>query len=127
MRLLFDTHTFLWYLTDYENLTKDTQAALRDLDNEVYVSVVTDWEIVIKYQIGRLALPKPPELFLPEQHELYGFKSLEVNRSSILRLTNLPLIHRDPFDRLLIAQALEYDLTLVTVDENLKRYPVKLL
>lgn len=127
MRLLFDTHTLLWYLTDYERLPKTTQAILRDLENQVFVSVVSVWEIIVKHQIGKLPLPKSPELFIPEQRELYGFESLEVNEACVLRLASLPLIHRDPFDRLLVCQALEHDLTLVTVDENIKQYSVKLL
>jgi PIN domain nuclease of toxin-antitoxin system len=127
MRLLLDTHVFLWYVGEPSRLSDDARTALRNSENEVYLSVVSIWETIVKHQIGKLPLPEPPETYLPRMRSEHRFVSLPVDEASVYRLVTLPLIHRDPFDRLLVCQALQYDLTLVTVDSSLQAYPISLL
>jgi PIN domain nuclease of toxin-antitoxin system len=126
MRLLLDTHIFLWYITGDRRIDDSLRRSIEDSD-VVYLSVVSLWEITVKYQLGKLLLPEAPHPWLTTQRELHGIESLELNESSVARLVVLPLHHRDPFDRMLVCQALENDLQIVTVDSVLDRYPAKLL
>ncbi len=100
---------------------------IRHSANEAYLSVVSIWEAIIKHQLGRLPLPEPAERYLPAQRERHLIVSLPLDEASVSRLAALPFFHRDPFDRMLICQALEHDLTIVTVDENIRKYPAKFL
>ena len=127
MRLLLDTHVFLWHLTDDPLLPARFEAAIIDPANEVYLSVVAVWEAVVKYHIGKLPLPGPPETFLPAQREAAGIWSLPIEEGAMSHLASLPLLHRDPFDRVMVAQALQHGLTLVTVDPLVKAYAVPTL
>ncbi|RLC90166.1 MAG: type II toxin-antitoxin system VapC family toxin [Chloroflexi bacterium] len=127
MRLLLDTHIFLWFISGDKRLPEDMRDAIRDLDNEVYLSVVSLWEAIVKYQLGRLSLPQPPGIYLPIQRQRHRIASLSLDEASVSQLTNLPPIHRDPFDRMLICQALEHGLTVVTVDVAIRAYPVPIL
>jgi PIN domain nuclease of toxin-antitoxin system len=124
MKLLLDTHVFLWFISGDPRLPAAMKDGICDPTNEVYVSVVSLWESLVKCQLGKLSIPEPPEMFLSTQRERHGFASLPLNEASVCRLVQLPPIHRDPFDRMLIAQALEHQLTFVTVDEALRRYPI---
>jgi PIN domain nuclease of toxin-antitoxin system len=127
MRLLLDTHVFLWYITADPKLPDAFRAAIQDPTNEVYLSVVSVWEAVIKYQLGRLPLPAPPADYLPRQRDAHGIVSLPVDEGAMAPLAGLPPVHRDPFDRLLVAQALEHGLTIATVDPAVSAYSVPLL
>ncbi len=127
MRLLLDTHIFLWYITADPSLPPAFRAAIQDPANEVYLSVASVWEAVIKYSLGKLPLPASPEQYLPGQRELHQIASLPIEEGALGHLAKLPPLHRDPFDRILVAQALQHDLTLVTADDAVKAYPVKLL
>ncbi|MEP7191191.1 MAG: type II toxin-antitoxin system VapC family toxin [Roseiflexaceae bacterium] len=126
MRLLLDTHIFLWFITADARLSAAMQQAIRDSRNEVYLSVVSLWETIIKYQLGKLPLPDKPEHYIPEQRELHQIASLAVDERSVSYLPQLPALHRDPFDRMLICQALASDLTLMTRDDFMLAYPVPL-
>ena len=127
MKLLLDTHIFLWFISGDKRLPEAMRDSIRDFDNEVYLSVVSLWEAIIKYQLGKLPLPKPPENYLPIQRELHQISSLSLDEASVSQLANLPPIHRDPFDRMLICQAIKYGLTIVTVDNVICNYPVPVL
>jgi len=127
MRLLLDTHIFLWYVSEPHRLSPAMRAALQHLSNEVFLSVSSVWGVITKYQIGKLSLPEPPEVYLPRMRARHQILSLPLDEGSAFRLTRLPLIHRDPFDRILICQALEHGLTLVTTDPVVLRYPVPVL
>ena len=127
MRLLLDTHIFLWFISGDERLPEVMRASIRDPTNDVYVSVVSFWEALVKHHIGKLPLPHPPEHYLPMQREHHHMTSLSLDEASVLRLPDLPPFHRDPFDRMLICQAVEHGLTLVTVDEDITGYPVSVL
>lgn len=127
MRLLLDTHVFLWYISGDPGLPDATRNAISDPDNDVYLSVISVWESLIKYQIGRLPLPQSPEQYLSEQRERHLIASLPLNEGSVSKLITLPLIHRDPFDRMLICQAMEHNLTNVTADDTICAYTNNIL
>ncbi len=123
MRLLLDTHIFLWFISRDSQLAIAVRDAIRNPRNEVFLSVVSLWEIIIKHQIGKLPLPQAPDIYVPAQRARHQIASLSIDEASIIQVANLPLLHRDPFDRLLIGQALEHSLTLVTVDPVIQAYP----
>ncbi|HUE74318.1 MAG TPA: type II toxin-antitoxin system VapC family toxin [Pirellulaceae bacterium] len=127
MRLLLDTHVFLWYITGDMRLPATFETAIREPANDVYLSVASIWEAVIKHGAGKLPLPAPPEEFLPRQRIAHQIQSLSLDEEALVHLARLPLLHRDPFDRALLAQALQHDLTLVTVDSTIKGYLPKLV
>lgn len=126
MRLLLDTHIFLWYITGDERVSPQIRGAIEDSDAS-YLSVVSLWEATIKYQLGKLPLPEPPHPWLSVQRELHGIESLPIDEISVARLASLAPHHRDPFDRMLVCQAIEHELLIVTVDSILSKYPVQLL
>ena len=127
MRLLLDTHVFLWYVAGDPLLPAAFRAAIQDPANEAYLSVASVWEAVIKYGLGKLPLPAPPETYLPHQRARHFIASLLIDETTFVHLAKLPPLHRDPFDRVLIAQALQHDLIIATVDQTVRAYPVKLL
>ena len=127
MRILLDTHIFLWFISGDSQLSTNVRDALRDPDNEVYLSAISVWEAIVKYQLGKLPLPEHPETYLPKQRDLHQIASLDLNESSVLQLAKLPPLHRDPFDRMLICQALQNGLTIATVDAAVRAYPVNVM
>src|SRR5947209_1119500 len=127
MRILLDTHVFLWYISADPQLPVPFRDAIRDPANGVYLSVASVWEAVIKYALGKLPLPEAPAAYLPRQRAAHQIASLPVEEPAIAHLAGLPPLHRDPFDRILIAQALQHGLELATVDDAVRAYPVSLL
>jgi len=127
MKLLLDTHIFLWYISKDARLPAAFRDTIRHLDNEVFLSVVSLWVAIVKYQIGKLPLPQPPETYLPTQRQKHQISSLDLDEASVSHLVSLPLIHRDPFDRILICQAIEHGLIIATVDEQIPQYPIQVL
>jgi PIN domain nuclease of toxin-antitoxin system len=126
MRLLLDTHVFLWFITGDQKLPGSLRDCIRDRANDVFLSVVSIWEASIKYQLGKLPLREPPGTYLPRQRERHGIAGLAIDEAAVAHLDELPLLHRDPFDRMLICQATEHDLTLVTVDDAVKAYSIRI-
>jgi PIN domain nuclease of toxin-antitoxin system len=124
MRLLLDTCIFLWFISGDKRLPDDIAKAVRDPKNEIMLSVVSEWEIMVKYRLGKLPLPKPPADYIPFQRMRHYISSLPLDEESVIQLEKLPLIHRDPFDRMLICQAIQYDLILATVDSMIMSYCV---
>ena len=124
MRLLLDTHAFLWWVGDDSRLPDSARRLIGAARNEVLFSAVSAWEIVVRAALGKLTLPESPEHFVPNQLRENAFVALPVTVSHTLAVGRLPDLHRDPFDRLLIAQAILEDLTLVTRDEEIAKYPV---
>ena len=127
MRILLDTHIFLWFISKNRKLSVEVRDAIRDPDNQVYLSVVSVWESIIKYQLGKLPFPESPEIYLPIQRDRHLIESLSLDESSLSKLITLPAIHRDPFDRILICQALQNNLTIATVDKNIRSYSVNII
>lgn len=127
MKLLLDTHVFLWVIAEVSRLPPRVRDAVASGENEVALSVASIWECVIKYRLGKLDLPEEPALYLPRQRSRHGFESLPVAEGDVLRLAHLPSIHKDPFDRILVAQAQERGMVLVTADPVISRYPVTTL
>jgi len=127
MKILLDTHIFLWFISGDAQLSTDVRDAIRAPDNEVYLSAVSVWEAIVKYQLGKLPLPEHPETYLPKQRDLHQIVSLSLDESSVAQLAKLPPLHRDPFDRMLICQALEKGLTIATVDGAIRAYSVSVM
>ena len=127
MRILLDTHIFLWFISGDSQLSIYTRDLIRDSDSEVYLSVVSVWESIIKYQLGKLPLPETPEIYLTKQRHAHQINSLSIDEASVAQLINLPLLHRDPFDRMLICQALQHGLTIATVDSTICTYNVDVI
>lgn len=127
MKLLLDTHIFLWFISGNHKLPSSWIDIIRNKENDVYLSVVSIWESIIKFHINKLPLPYPPEEYLPNQRERHQIFSLSIDEDSVRRLASLPSLHRDPFDRMLICQALEKGLTIITVDKIFSKYPVTIL
>ena len=127
MRLLLDTYIFLWFISADAQLPAAWRDSIRDPRNDVFLSVVSVWEAMVKYAIGKLPLPHPPEDYLPTQRVQHQMTSLPLDEASVRRLATLPSVHRDPFDRMLVCQALAHGLTVVTVDPVFRAYPAPLL
>jgi len=127
MRLLLDTHAFLWYITDDPRLPVAYAEVIQDESNEVFLSVVSVWEALAKHQLGKLPLPSPADDYLRSRREEHKIASLPFDEPSLSHLLRLPLHHRDPFDRMLICQALQHDLQVVTSDSQFAMYPIELV
>jgi PIN domain nuclease of toxin-antitoxin system len=127
MRLLADTHVFLWYASGSERIPPAVRTALQDPQNDVYLSVASIWETIIKHQLGRLPLPEHPATYLPQQRVRHGFDSLPIDEGCMVHLASLPPHHRDPFDRVILAQAIQHQLVVVSVDEIFRSYTIPLL
>ncbi len=121
MRLLLDTHTFLWWLSDWREIGETTRDAIADPGNEVFVSGVSGWEIAIRKARGRLVAPDNLSAMVDEKH----FEHLPLTFEHAERAAALPMHHRDPFDRMLVAQAQTEGLVLVTRDERIRLYDVQ--
>ena len=127
MKLLLDTHAFLWYITEDSRLSEAVANTIRQKSNEVFLSVVSVWEILVKHQLGKLPLPALPDEYIRDRREKHQIGSLPLEEASLRYLLRLPMHHRDPFDRMLICQALHHDLDIVTIDQEFSQYPVRIL
>jgi PIN domain nuclease of toxin-antitoxin system len=127
VRLLLDTCTFLWAVGMPHKLSGPAKDVLIASENEVYLSVVSAWEIGVKQALGSLQLTESVDTYIPKYRERQGYAVLPLDESAVLHLTKLPAVHRDPFDRMLVCQAVEHGLTIVTPDEQIRRYPVKVI
>ncbi len=125
MKLLLDTHVFLWLAGGPEKLTGRALEACKNRRNPIYLSVVSAWEIQVKSQLGKLTLDDPLAELVREQQAVNGLRILGVELSHVLELEALPSIHGDPFDRLLVAQARVESHHLVTADRTVRRYPAQ--
>jgi PIN domain nuclease of toxin-antitoxin system len=125
VRYLLDTHTFLWWVSDDPRLSARAREIMRDSNNDFYFSAVSAWEIAIKHQLGRLTLDRDPDRFVTEQIAANRLAAISIDIRHALRGGKLPLRHRDPFDRLLIAQSLVEDLPILTGDAAITAYEVQ--
>lgn len=127
MKLLLDTCTFLWIAAGDAALSASAREAFSNPSNEVYLSAISAWEIAIKNALGKLPLPSPASVFVPHERERHRVETLPLGENAALALTRLPDLHRDPFDRMLVCQAIMGGLTLVTPDPLITQYPVATL
>lgn len=127
MKLLLDTCAFLWVVTGSAELSPRARDAFQSPANEVYLSPVSAWEIAVKHALGRLPLTDPPDQLVPAQRRAHRIDELPLTEDAVLYLPKLPDWHKDPFDRMLVCQALASGLTLLTPDPELARYPVRTL
>jgi PIN domain nuclease of toxin-antitoxin system len=125
VRLLLDTHAFLWWVNGGEQLTPRARRAVADPANECFVSLASAWEMAIKTSLGKLHLPASPERFVSDQLAANQFRLLAIDLRHASGVASLPFHHRDPFDRLLVAQALAERLAIVSADSVFRRYGVK--
>jgi PIN domain nuclease of toxin-antitoxin system len=125
MKILLDTHAFVWYYDGYNNLSGNARKALDDLDNQYYVSIVCLWEIAIKWSLGKMQINAPSFDAFCEDVLSNGYVILDVELFHIRRLSKLAFYHRDPFDRLLISQALSEDMAIITKDSWFNLYTVE--
>ncbi len=126
MKLLLDAHVFLWLQTNPERLGEHL-GLIEDRRTELFLSAVSSWEIAIKCQLGKLPLPETPERYVPERMRAIGAQALAIEHPHALAVATLPPLHRDPFDRLLVAQATLLGLTIATADSSVAQYPVPTL
>ncbi len=127
MRLLVDTCTFLWLAVDDPRLSAQARILCRSTDNAVYLSALSAWEIAIKYRLGRLPLPLSPSSYVASRREWLGIEPLPFDESCAIHEARLSQLHRDPFDRGLVAQAMLIGLTIITPDPAIRAYPVPTL
>ena len=127
MNYLLDTNVWLWSLWEPDRIAPTARQEIADLSNTVFLSAVTSWEVSIKAAAGKLKLPEAPTSYVPQRMAQQGLRPLPVSHPHALAVFALPLHHRDPFDRMLVAQAISEGLTLITSDRELKRYPVEIL
>jgi PIN domain nuclease of toxin-antitoxin system len=127
MKLLLDTCTFLWIASKPSALSVRARELFQSPDHEVFLSAVSAWEIVTKHGLGRLPLPEPPERLVPRLRDLHGIESLPIDEESVLQVSRLPALHRDPFDRLLVCQAIVHGMTLLTPDGLIAQYPARVI
>lgn len=125
MRCLLDTCTFLWIIAVSRELSPTAANLFVDPTHEMLLSVVSVWEISVKHSLGKLALPTPLDRFISTQRELHGISVLPLDERAVFHLHKLPSLHRDPFDRMLICQAIEHDCVLLTPDPLIVEYPVR--
>jgi PIN domain nuclease of toxin-antitoxin system len=125
VRLLLDTCTFLWIVGGAPELSSRARELFVDPDNEVYLSVVSAWEIALKHAAGRLPLPELPERFVPAERRRHGIDTLGLDEETALHLGRLPPLHRDPFDRMLVCQAIVHGLVILGPDTLITQYPIR--
>lgn len=127
MKILLDTHCWLWGLAEPERLGRAARALIADPANDLFLSAASSWEIAIKAGLGKLRLPEPPWRYVPHRLATQGITALAVEHAHALQVAALPHHHRDPFDRLLVAQAQVEGLTLLTADRALEAYEVEIV
>jgi PIN domain nuclease of toxin-antitoxin system len=127
VKLLLDTATFLWLTYDASKISPAARAAYADLNNEPHLSVISIWEIIVKNRLGKLPLPLPIDELIAPLRQAGSMAIVPLTETAVVRLSKLPDLHRDPFDRMLICQAIDLGLTLVTPDTLMTSYPVKTL
>lgn len=127
MRILLDSHSFLWFITGDDRLSDRAKNLITDLSNPVLISVASLWEISIKTGLGKLELSRPFEEFIPEQRALNEIDQLPIELAHLAKRIDLPLHHRDPFDRLIIAQAMVEGLPIISRDAEFQSYSIEII
>ncbi len=126
MNYILDTHSIIWFLNGDSQLSEKSRITIENSDNQKFISIGTIWELAIKISIGKFEFQSGLKGFVDLVEE-NGFDILSISYFDLIHLTNLPFIHRDPFDRLLIAQAMENKMTIITKDEHISKYGISTL
>ncbi len=127
MKILLDTHCWLWMAVAPERFSSSALELVSNIDNRLFLSAVSAWEISIKHQLGKLELPLPPEKYVPSRMEATGVEGLPVSHVHGLKAGGLPAHHRDPFDRMLVAQAQLEGMPLLTADRQIHLYDLEVI
>ncbi|NET57101.1 MAG: type II toxin-antitoxin system VapC family toxin [Symploca sp. SIO2E6] len=127
MQALLDTNAFLFWTINDLKLSSAARNLISNQQNEIFFSIVSAWEIVIKAQTGKLSLPDSPEIYIPSRVSYYGFTPLSITMKDVLQIWHLETHHNDPFDRLLIAQAIVKKLPIITADSKFSLYDVTII
>lgn len=127
MKLLLDTHTFIWWDSEPAKLSPQVLALCQDRQNVLLLSVVSIWEMQIKLHLGKLRLALPLKEIVESQRRINGIEILPITLEHVVALENLPAHHKDPFDRLLVAQAIVEEAVLVSSDSNIAKYAVRVV
>lgn len=127
MRAILDTHAFIWWVTDDSRLSSTAKTIITNPGNLLFLSAASAWEIVIKVRLGKLTLPEAPEIYIPSRLKMNRFESLSIQMVHALQVTSLPDLHRDPFDRIIIAQSQVEKMPIVSVDSQIIQYPVDVI
>lgn len=127
MKVLLDTCAFLWFLADSPELSPAARAQIENPENEVHLSAISVWEIARKYAQGKISLPAHPAILIPALRQDSGIAALPLTEADALAAEKLQLFHKDPFDRMLIAQALMGGMAIVTADRAFEPYPVRVI
>ena len=127
MRLLLDTHVWLWSILEPHRLGQKARALMEDAENHLILSAASSWEITIKYNLKRLPLPEPPATFILSRLTRDGIEAMPVHHNHVCAVAELPRHHRDPFDRLLVAVSQQEDLPLLTTDRQFLAYDIAVI
>lgn len=127
MKILLDSCSFLWITGDSTKLSKKAVEAFRNPSNDVFLSAVSVWEISLKYALGQIEFPSPVSDFIPKARKEHGIHFMPLEEIVVLLLPDLPIIHKDPFDRMLICQAKADEMTILTPDAHIRKYDVETL
>lgn len=125
MNILLDTCTFLWIVSGSAELSDTARRLFTDPGNDVYLSAASSWEIIVKNKLGKLPLPEPPHEFIKKWRVRHEIDPLSLDEAAVLQLSRLPDYHKDPFDRILICQAIAGSMVILTPDPRITRYPVR--
>jgi PIN domain nuclease of toxin-antitoxin system len=125
VNILLDTCTFLWIVSGSSELSDTARRLFSDPGNEVYLSVASAWEIIVKHKLGKLPLPELPHEFIKKWRTRHEIDSLPLDEAAVLQLSRLPEYHKDPFDRILICQAIAGGMVILTPDLHIGQYPVR--
>jgi PIN domain nuclease of toxin-antitoxin system len=127
VNILLDTCAFLWAMDETDRLSQTAVSAFNDTENRVFLSAASVWEICVKFRLGQLGFPEPPGVFIPKARREYRISSLPLVEQAALMVQSLPPRHRDPFDRMLVCQAMFHNLTILTPDPLIHQYGVECL
>jgi PIN domain nuclease of toxin-antitoxin system len=127
VRILLDTQCWIWMTSSPARLSPVSRDMVASIDNDLMLSAASSWEIVIKHALGKLRLPEPPDRFIPSRLQAFRTGALSIEHQHVLRVGALPSHHRDPFDRLLVAQAQVERMPIVTADPIFKKYDVEII
>jgi len=124
-KIILDTHTFIWWVDDDQRLSAKAKKVIENMDNQCFLSLASSWEMAIKSSLGKLKLTIPVKEYIPQHLAANDFKQLDITLRHVARVEALPWHHRDPFDRLLVAQAVEEKMMIVSAEASFDSYKVK--